>query len=81
MRSDIRVIRGAVLTARVKKDAAGKKAKMARKAAKKQGLPEPEAPALPTGRTLKQVIDLMEGDEGFEDELDEDGDSVMSDER
>jgi hypothetical protein len=35
---------------------------------------------MPTGRTLAQVIDLMEGDEGFEDAVDEDGDSVMSDE-
>jgi hypothetical protein len=81
MRSNIRAIRGTVLTARVKKDAAEKKAKMARKAVKKQGLPEPEAPALPTGRTLKQVMDLIEGDEGFEDEVDQDGDSVMLDER
>jgi hypothetical protein len=86
MWSDIRIIRKAVLTGRVKLDAARKAKKKAKDAAKKQGQPVSEAadlPSLPTGRTLSQVIDLMEGDEGFEgfeEAVDGDGDSVMSDE-
>ena len=55
----------------------------AKEAAKAEDRSPPEAadlPPMPTGRTLAQVIDLMEGDEGFEDAVDEDGDSVMSDE-
>jgi hypothetical protein len=58
--------------------------KKAKQAAKVQGKSPPETadlPPTPTGRTLDQVIDLIEGDEGFDDVVDKDGDSVMSDER
>jgi hypothetical protein len=74
MWSDIKIIRNAVLTAQVKLAAVQNAAKKAKKAAKKQGLPPPEAadlPSMPTGKTLGEVIGLME--------VDEDGDSVMSD--
>lgn len=75
MWSDIKTIRNAVLTAQVKLAAVQKAAMKAKKAAKKQGLPPPEAadlPSMPTGKTLGEVMGLMEV-------VDEDGDSVMSD--
>lgn len=83
MWSDIRTIRKAVLTGTVKRDRVWKAKRKAKNAAKEQSLPVPETADLlpmPTGRTVSQVIDLMEGDEGFEDGVDDDGDSVMTDE-
>lgn len=83
MWSDMKTIRKAVNTGWVKRNAVQKAVKKAKEAAKAEGRSPPEAadlPPMPTGRTLAQVIDLMEGDEGFEDAVDEDGDSVMSDE-
>lgn len=80
--SDIRTIRKAVLTERVKKDVVWRANKKAKHAAKAQGQPKRKsADLLPmqTGRMLRQVIDLMEGDEGFDDVVDTNGDSVMSD--
>ena len=81
VRPDIRAIRQAVQTARVRHRAAKKAANKAKERARKQGLPLPEPPSPPLGRTLGQIIDLMEGHEGFEEAIDKDGDSVMSDER
>ena len=75
MWSEIKTIRNAVLTAQVKLAAVQNAAKKAKKAAKKQGLPPPEAadlPSMPTGKTLGEIIGLMEV-------VDDDGDSVMAD--
>jgi hypothetical protein len=80
MWSDIKTIRRAVNTGWVKRNAVQKAVKKAKEAAKDEGRSPPEAadlPPMPIGRTLGQVIDLMEGDEGFEDAVDKDGDSVM----
>lgn len=84
MWSDIKTIRKAVNTGWVRRNAVQKAVKKAKEAVKNEGRSPPEAanlPPMPTGRTLGQVIDLMEGGEGFEDAVGKDGDSVMSDER